>query len=240
MTTQTVTYTDAGTTLKGFLAYNDKQTGKRPGILVMPEAFGLGKNAKARAQRLADELGYVALGGDPFGDGKEFTDLQEAIKVAGALMADPAKFRARARAGIDKLASLPQVDPNRLAAIGYCMGGTFALELARDGAPLRGVVSFHGGLQTQRPAAPGQIKAKVLVCHGSDDPMIPIPQVNGFIEEMTKAQADWQLISYGNTVHSFTNPDADGTMMPGIKFNAQSDARSWIAMKNFFEEVFAQ
>ena len=240
MTTQTVTYTDAGTTLKGFLAYNDRQTGKRPGILVMPEAFGLGKNAKARAQRLADELGYVALGGDPFGDGREFTDLQEAIKVAGALMADPAKFRARARAGIDKLASLPQVDSSRLAAIGYCMGGTFALELARDGAPLRGVVSFHGGLQTQRPAAPGQIKAKVLVCHGSDDPMIQTPQVNAFIDEMTKAQADWQLISYGNTVHSFTNPDADGTMMPGIKFNAQSDARSWLAMKNFFEEVFAK
>lgn len=240
MTTQTVTYTDAGTTLKGFLAYDEKQTGKRPGILVMPEAFGLGKNAKGRAQRLADELGYVALGGDPFGDGKEFTDLQEAIKVAGALMADPAKFRARARAGIDKLASLPQVDSSRLAAIGYCMGGTFALELARDGAPLRGVVSFHGGLQTQRPAAPGQIKAKVLVCHGSDDPMIQTPQVNGFIDEMTKAQADWQLISYGNTVHSFTNPDADGTMMPGIKFNAQSDARSWLAMKNFFEEIFAK
>jgi dienelactone hydrolase len=240
MTTQTVTYTDAGVTLKGFLAYNDKQTGKRPGILVMPEAFGLGKNAKGRAQRLADELGYVALGGDPFGDGKEFTDLQEAIKVAGALMADPAKFRARARAGIDKLASLPQVDSSRLAAIGYCMGGTFALELARDGAPLRGVVSFHGGLQTQRPAAPGQIKAKVLVCHGSDDPMIQTPQVNGFVDEMTKAQADWQLISYGNTVHSFTNPDADGTMMPGIKFNAQSDARSWLAMKNFFEEIFAK
>jgi dienelactone hydrolase len=240
MTTQTVTYTDAGTTLKGFLAYNDKQTGKRPGILVMPEAFGLGKNAKGRAQRLADELGYVALGGDPFGDGREFTDLQEAIKVAGALMADPAKFRARARAGIDKLASLPQVDSSKLAAIGYCMGGTFALELARDGAPLRGVVSFHGGLQTQRPAAPGQIKAKVLVCHGSDDPMIQTPQVNGFVDEMTKAQADWQLISYGNTVHSFTNPDADGTMMPGIKFNAQSDARSWLAMKNFFEEIFAK
>jgi len=238
MHTETVTYMDAGTTLKGFLAYDEKIGGKRPGILVMPEAFGLGKNAKNRAQRLA-ELGYVALGGDPFGDGKEFTDLQEAIKVAGALMADPAKFRARARAGIDKLAALPQVDSARLGAIGYCMGGTFALELARDGTPLKGVVSFHGGLQTQRPAQPGQVKAKVLVCHGSDDPMIPIPQVNAFVEEMTKAKADWQLIAYGNTVHSFTNPDADGTMMPGIKFNAQSDARSWLAMQDFFKEVFA-
>ena len=239
MKTETISYSDGDVTLKGFLAYDEKRTDKRPGVLVMPEAFGLGKNAKARAQRLA-ELGYVALGGDPFGDGKEFTDLQEAIKVAGALMADPAKFRARARAGIDKLASLPQVDSSRLAAIGYCMGGTFALELARDGAPLRGVVSFHGGLQTQRPAQPGQVKAKVLVCHGSDDPMIPVAQVNGFVDEMTKARADWELIAYGNTVHSFTNPDADGTMMPGIKFNAQSDARSWLAMKNFFEEIFAK
>ncbi len=238
MNTQTLIYTDAGVTLKGFLAYDDAVEGKRPGVLVMPEAFGLGKNVKERARRLA-ELGYVALGGDPFGDGREFTNLQDAMKVAGALMADPQKFRARARAGLDKLASLPQVDASRLAAIGYCMGGTFSLELARDGAPLRGVVSFHGGLQTQRPAAAGQVKAKVLVCHGAEDPLIPAAHVAGFIEEMTKAGADWELISYGNTVHSFTNPDADGTMMPGIKFNAQSDARSWLAMQNFFEEVFS-
>ena len=238
MITDTISYEDAGVTLKGYLAYDETQTGKRPGILVMPEAFGLGKNAKARARRLA-ELGYVALGGDPFGDGREFTDLQEAIKVAGALMADPAKFRARARAGLDKLAALPQVDAGRLAAIGYCMGGTFSLELARDGAPLKGVVSFHGGLQTQRPAATGAIKGKILVCHGADDPMIPRDQVNAFIDEMTKAQADWELISYGNTVHSFTNPDADGSMMPGIKYNAQSDTRSWHAMQNFFDEIFA-
>jgi dienelactone hydrolase len=238
MVTDTITYEDGGVTLKGYLAYDETRTGKRPGILVMPEAFGLGKNAKARARRLA-ELGYVALGGDPFGDGREFTDLQEAIKVAGALMADPAKFRARARAGLDKLAALPQVDASRLAAIGYCMGGTFALELARDGAPLKGVVSFHGGLQTQRPATRGAIGAKILVCHGADDPMIPRDQVSAFIDEMTKAQVDWELISYGNTVHSFTNPDADGSMMPGIKYNAQSDARSWRAMQNFFDEVFA-
>lgn len=239
MTQATIAYSDAGVALKGFLAYNDNITGKRPGVLVMPEAFGLGKNAKVRVQQLAD-LGYVALGGDPYGDGREFTDLQDAMKVAGALMADPAKFRARARAGLDKLASLPQVDSSRLAAIGYCMGGTFALELARDGAPLRGVVSFHGGLQTQRPAVAGQVKAKVLVCHGSDDPLIAAAHVAGFIDEMTKARADWEMISYGNTVHSFTNPDADGTMMPGIKFNAQSDARSWLAMRNFFDEIFAK
>ena len=238
MTAETIAYNDGDVLLQGFLAFDDAVSGRRPGVLIMPEAFGLGANAKARAAQLAT-LGYVALAGDPYGEGREFTDLQAAMQVAGALMADPAKFRARARAGIDKLASLPQVDPNRLAAMGYCMGGTFALELARDGTPLRGVVSFHGGLQTQRPAAAGQIKAKVLVCHGADDPMIQTPQVNAFVEEMTKAGADWQLVSYGGTVHSFTNPQADGTMLPGIKYNAQSDARSWQAMRNFFAEVFA-
>ena len=238
MTAETIAYNDGDVLLQGFLAFDDAVSGRRPGVLIMPEAFGLGANAKARAAQLAT-LGYVALAGDPYGEGREFTDLQAAMQVAGGLMADPAKFRARARAGIDKLASLPQVDPNRLAAMGYCMGGTFALELARDGMPLRGVVSFHGGLQTQRPAAAGQIKAKVLVCHGADDPMIQTPQVNAFVEEMTKAGADWQLVSYGGTVHSFTNPQADGTMLPGIKYNAQSDARSWQAMRNFFAEVFA-
>ena len=238
MKAETIAYSDGGVALKGFVSYDDKSTNKRPGVLVMPEAFGLGKTARSRAEQLAG-LGYVALAGDPYGDGKEFTGLQDAIKVAGALMADPAKFRARARAGIDKLASMPRVDATRLAAIGYCMGGTFALELARDGTLLRGVVSFHGGLQTQRPAAPGQVKAKVLVLHGADDPLIPPAQVAGFIDEMTKARADWQMVSYGGTVHSFTNPDADGAMMPGIKYNKQSDARSWLAMKAFFEEVFA-
>jgi len=238
VTTQTLTYMDGATTLKGFLAFDEKISGKRPGIVVMPEAFGLGANAKDRATRLAG-LGYVALGADPFGDGREFTDLQEAIKVAGALMADPTKARQRARVALDELASLPQVDASKLAMIGYCMGGTFSLELARDGAPLRGVVSFHGGLQTQRPAAAGQIKAKILVCHGADDPLIAPAHVIAFIDEMTKAQADWEFVSYGNTVHSFTNPQADGTMMPGIKFNKQSDARSWLAMQNFFDEIFA-
>ncbi len=238
MTTETLAYSDGDLALKGFLAYDEKITGKRPGVLVMPEAFGLGSGAKQRVQMLAD-LGYVALGGDPYGDGKEFTDLQDAMKVAGALMGDPAKFRARARAGLDTLASLPQVDASRLAVMGYCMGGTFSLELARDGAPIRGAVSFHGGLATQRPAQPGAVKAKILVCHGSDDPMIQTAQVNGFVEEMTKAGADWELVSYGNTVHSFTNAQADGTIMPGIKYNAQSDARSWRAMRNFFEEIFA-
>jgi dienelactone hydrolase len=237
MKTQSIEYQDGGVTLRGFVAFDDQSPHKRPGILVMPEAFGLGVHAKERAERLA-ALGYVALAGDPYGNGLEVKDLQEAIKHASALREDPAKFRQRARVALDKLATLPQVDASRLAAIGYCMGGTFSLELARDGAPLKGVVSFHGGLETQRPAGVGQIKAKVLVCTGADDPFVPAAQVNAFAEEMTKAGADWQVISYGGTVHSFTNPDAASVGMAGIAFHKLSDERSWKAMKAFFDEIF--
>jgi len=238
MKTESLEYRDGDVTLKGYVAYDDQTSRKMPGILVMPEAFGLGVNAKNRAERLA-ALGYVALAGDPYGDGFETSDLQEAIKLATPLMTDPAKFRARGRAGLDQLASLPQVDSSRLAVIGYCMGGTFSLELARDGAPVKGVVSFHGGLGTQSPAEAGQTKAKILVCHGADDPFVPPAQVTDFTEEMTKAGADWQLISYGGTVHSFTNPNAASVGNPGIAYNKATDERSWQAMRNFFTEIFA-
>ncbi|NOT53528.1 MAG: dienelactone hydrolase family protein [Deltaproteobacteria bacterium] len=238
MKTENLEYRDGDVTLKGYLAYDDQTAHKMPGVLVMPEAFGLGVNAKNRAARLA-ALGYVALAGDPYGDGFETADLQEAIKLATPLMADPVKFRARGRAALDKLASLPQVDASRLAVIGYCMGGTFSLELARDGAPVKGVVSFHGGLGTQAPAEAGKTTAKILVCHGAEDPFIPAEQFTGFTEEMTKAGADWQLISYGGTVHSFTNPNAASVGNPGIAYNKSADERSWQAMRNFFDEIFA-
>ncbi len=238
MKTENLEYRDGDVTLKGYLAYDDQTANKRPGVLVMPEAFGLGVNAKNRAARLA-ALGYVALAGDPYGDGFETADLQEAIKLATPLMADPVKFRARGRAALDTLASLPQVDASRLAVIGYCMGGTFSLELARDGAPVKGVVSFHGGLGTQAPAEAGKTAVKILVCHGAEDPFITAEQFSGFIEEMTKAGADWQLISYGGTVHSFTNPNAASVGNPGIAYNKSADERSWLAMRNFFDEIFA-
>jgi len=239
MKTQSIEYKDGNVTLRGFVAFDDTTSHKRPGVLVMPEAFGLGTHATQRAERLAS-LGYVALAGDPYGNGLEVTDLQQAITYACALREDPTKFRQRARVALDTLASLPQVDASRLAAIGYCLGGTFALELARDGASLRGVVSFHGGLETPRPAVAGQGKAKLLVCTGADDPFVPVAQVNALAEEMTKAQADWQIISYGGTVHSFTNPDADRVGVPGIAYNTLADERSWKAMAAFFEEIFGR
>ena len=237
MRTQSIEYQDGNVTLRGFVAFDDQTSHQRPGVLVMPEAFGLGAHATQRAERLAS-LGYVALAGDPYGHGLQVIDLQEAINRASALREDPTKFRQRARVALDTLASLPQVDASRLAAIGYCLGGTFALELARDGAPLRGVVSFHGGLETLRPAVAGQVKAKILVCTGADDPFVPVAQVNALAEEMTTAQADWQIIRYGGTVHSFTNPDADRVGVPGIAYNRLADERSWKAMVAFFEEIF--
>lgn len=237
MRAESLEYKDGDVTLKGFVALDDQSSHKRPGILVMPEAFGLGKQAKDRALRLAS-LGYAALAGDPYGNGLEVSDLQDAITHAGAIREDNTKFRQRIRAGLDALTALPQVDTDRLAVMGYCMGGTCSLEMARDGAPLRGVVSFHGALETQSPAEPGTARAKVLVCHGADDPFVPVEHVNAFEEEMTKAGVDWQVISYGGTVHSFTNPEADGSI-EGICYNKQADERSWQAMRAFFDEIFA-
>jgi dienelactone hydrolase len=237
MKTENLQYKDGDVNLHGYVAYDDKVSGKRPGILVMPEAFGLGPHAKQRAERIA-QLGYVALAGDPYGNGIVAKNLQEAMQHAGPLREDAAKFRQRGRAALDTLAKLPQVDSSKLAAIGFCMGGTFGLELVRDGAPLSGVVSFHGGLETKKPAAPGAIKAKLLVCTGADDPFVPLTQVNAFAEEMIKSGADWQVHAYGGTVHSFTNPDAASAGVPGLAYNKLADERSWNAMTFFFKEIF--
>ncbi len=237
MRAESLEYQDGDVTLKGFVALDDQSNHKRPGILVMPEAFGLGKQAKDRALRLAS-LGYAALAGDPYGNGLEVSDLQEAITHAGAIREDNTRFRQRIRAGLDALTALPQVDTDRLVVMGYCMGGSCSLEMARDGAPLKGVVSFHGALETQSPAEPGTVQAKVLVCHGADDPFVPVEHVTAFEEEMTRAGVDWQVISYGGTVHSFTNPEADGSI-EGICYNKQADERSWQAMQAFFDEIFA-
>jgi len=238
MKTQTIEYKDGATSLRGYLAYDDQKSGRRPGVLVMPEAFGLGAHARERVERLA-KMGYVAFGGDPYGDGLELNDLQEAIKRATPLFTDPAKARQRTRAALDVLASRPEVDPGWLASIGFCMGGTLSLEAARDGAPLRGVVTFHSGLATQKPAEAGKFKAKVLINHGADDPLVAVAQVNACVEELTKAGVDWQIIMYSGAKHSFTNPEADKVGNPGISYHRPTDLRSWRALTSFFEEIFA-
>ena len=206
-------------------------------MLVFHEGLGLGEFAMERARRLAG-LGYVALAADMFGDRRQASNLQEVATLVGGLRAEPEKLRARGRAALDVLAALPQVDAGRLAAIGFCFGGSVVLELAREGAELKAVVSFHGVLTTKMPAQPGQVKASVLVCTGVDDPLAPPEQVADFENEMrTGAVKDWQVIAYGNTLHGFTNPAADGSMMRTALYNEQADRRSWASMKSLFDEV---
>ena len=238
MKTEDIDYRAGDLTMRGFLAYDEAIAGKRPGVLVFPEAFGLSEHAMERAKMLAS-LGYVAFAGDLYGSRRVLTDMSEALKLTGDLRANLSKLRARAGAAIDTLSALPQVDKSRLGAIGFCFGGTTVLELARAGYDLAGVVSFHGGLGTSEPAGSGAVKAGILVCTGDDDPMIPPEQVAAFEAEMRHAEADWRVITYGNTLHSFTNPAADGSLAPAILYNERTDRRSWVAMTSFFEEVFA-
>ena len=238
MQTKDIDYPDGTLACRGCLVYDETQSGKRPGVLVVHEGFGLGEHALERARMLV-RLGYVAFAADMFGGRRQAKDLGEARSIIGPLRDEPPKLRARGRAALEVLAAQPQVDAGRLGGIGFCFGGSTVLELARDGAPLRGVVSFHGGLASKAPAAKGAVKAKVLACTGADDPLVAATEVVAFEEEMTKAGVDWQVIAYGATAHSFTNPDADGSMHPGIRYNAQADRRSWAAMRAFFEEAFA-
>ena len=206
-------------------------------MLVFHEGLGLGEFAMERARRLAG-LGYVALAADMFGDRRQASNLQEVATLVGGLRAEPEKLRGRGRAALAALAALPQVDAGRLAAIGFCFGGSVVLELAREGAELKAVVSFHGVLATKMPAQPGVVKASVLVCTGVDDPLAPPEQVAEFENEMrTGAVKDWQVIAYGNTLHGFTNPAADGSMMRTAMYSEQADRRSWASMKGLFDEV---
>src|SRR5882757_2034618 len=219
--------------LRGYLAYDETVAGRRPGVLVFHEGLGLGDFVMARARQLA-ELGYVALAADMFGDRRQARNLQE----VGSLRNEPEVLRGRGRAALATLAALPQVDTNRMAAIGFCFGGSVVLELAREGADLKAAVSFHGVLTTRTPALAGKVKASVLVLTGADDPLAPPEQVLAFENEMRAAEVrDWQVISYGNTLHGFTNPAADGSMMRTALYSAQADRRSWASMRGLFDEV---
>jgi dienelactone hydrolase len=237
MQARDIDYRCGEASLRGYLALDENTAGKRPGVAVFHEGLGLGEFAMERARRLAG-LGYVALAADMFGDRRQASNLQEVATLVGALRAEPEKLRARGRAALAALAALPQVDGGRLAAIGFCFGGSVVLELAREGADLKAVVSFHGVLATKMPARPGLVKASVLVCTGVDDPLAPPEQVADFENEMrTGGVKDWQVIAYGNTLHGFTNPAADGSMLRTALYNEQADRRSWAAMKSLFDEV---
>ena len=237
MQVRDVDYRCGETSLRGYLALDENAAGPRPGVAVFHEGLGLGEFAMERARRLAG-LGYVAFAADMFGDRRQATNLQEVATLVGGLRAEPEKLRARGHAALETLAALPQVDAGRLAAIGFCFGGSVVLELAREGAELKAVVSFHGVLATKLPAQAGRVKASVLVCTGVDDPLAPPDQVADFENEMrTGGVKDWQVIAYGNTLHGFTNPAADGSMMRTAMYNEQADRRSWASMKSLFDEV---
>jgi dienelactone hydrolase len=236
MANRALDYRDGAVTLKGYVA-DDGRPGARPGVVLFPEAFGIGEHVIERARRLA-ALGYVALAADPYGDGAQARDLPHAIELMTAVRSDVDRWRARARAALDALVAQPGVDRARLAAIGYCFGGSTALELARSGASLGAVVSFHGGLEAPRPEDARNIRARVLVCHGANDPLIPPEQVAAFEAQMRETKVDWQVCVYGGTVHSFTNPDADKLGNPALAYSAAADRRSWAAMVSLFEEAF--
>lgn len=236
MKTEDFEYPDGDLVCRGYLAYDETRPGKRPGVLVIHEAGGLGAHALQRTEMLA-ELGYVALAADLYGGREQAGSKEEMFALMDGLRADPAAHRARACAGLNALANLPNVDASCMAAIGFCFGGATVLELARDGAPLKGVVSFHGLLETKAPAKRGAVKAKVLACNGADGPFVPPEHLIAFEDEMRAAGADWQVINYGGTVHSFMNPWADGMDVPGTLYNERSAERAWAAMRSFFGEV---
>jgi len=235
--TETVQYQVGGTQFQSFIAYDDAAQGKRPGVVVFPEWWGMNDYVKHRAHMLA-ELGYVALAVDLFGNGKTTEDAAEAGKLAGALKADRNVLRQRANAGLEQLKKNPHVDAAKLATTGYCFGGVAALELARSGADVKAVVTFHAALDSPDPTAGKNIKGRVLVCHGGDDTFVAPKDVEAFEQEMRQNKVDWQMNVYGNAVHSFTNPGADKHGIPGIAYNANADHRSWQAMRDVFDAVF--
>jgi len=237
--TQVVEYKHGNTVLAGYLAYDDAAQGKRPGVLVVHEWTGLGDYVKRRTEQLA-KLGYVAFAIDMYGKGIRPTNPKEAAVQAGIYQSNRPLMRDRAQAGLAVLQQNPQVDANRIAAIGYCFGGGTVLELARSGAPVAGVVSFHGNLDTPKPADAKNIKGKVLVLHGASDPLVPPEQVAAFKQEMTDAGVDWQMVFYGGAVHSFTNPEAGNDPSKGVAYNASADKRSFVAMRQFFADIFGR
>ncbi len=234
-----IEYTDGKTTFIGQIYRDESLGGKRPGVVVFPEAFGLNDHARQRAERLA-RLGYVALAADVIGEGAVFADIPSVAPVMQGLFADRAGWRARARAALDALAAQPQVDAGKLAAIGFCFGGATALELARSGAPLAAITTFHAGLVPELPEDAGRNRAKVLICHGAADPLVKREVVDAVMAEFQRDGIDWQFIHYGNTAHSFSDPEADQRGIPGLAYNRSADQRSWAAMRGFFEETFGQ
>ena len=237
--TRPVSYMQGGAALEGYLAYDDAVSGKAPGVLVVHEWWGLNAYARGRAEKLA-QLGYVAFAVDMYGKGKSTKHPDQAGAWMKAINSNIDAWQKRALAGLEILKKQPQVDPHRIAAIGYCFGGATVQVLAYGGAELRGIVSFHGSLVPPSAEQAGQTKAKFLICHGAQDPFNPLEALSKYIAAMNASTIDWQLIALGNTRHGFTNPDAGQYGMAALAYNPASDRRSWDYMKYFFKEIFSK
>jgi dienelactone hydrolase len=234
-----ITYSDGATILKGYVAYNEKQKGKRPAIIVVPEWWGCSEYVRMRARMLA-ELGYIAIAVDMYGDGKIANNPGEAQAFAGPFYKDPALGKSRVEAAVKKISSYAQTDVNKLAAIGYCFGGSMVLNAAKLGMNFKGVVSFHGGLAGV-PASPGVTKGKILVCHGGADKFISDSDIKNFKDNLDAVKVAYTFNSYEGATHAFSNPDATATgkkfSMP-IEYNEAADKQSWNDMKQFFTVIF--
>jgi len=235
--TEVISYKQGGTALEGYLAYDDAKPGKKPGVVVVHDWMGMGPYVKMRTEQLAG-LGYIAFAADIYGKNVRPKDAKQASEQVGKFKGDRPLLRARAQAALDVLKKDPRVDPTKLAAMGYCFGGTTSLELARSGADVKGVVSFHGSLATPTPDDAKQIKGRVLVLHGADDPHVPLAEVNAFEDEMRKAGVDWVLVKYSGAVHAFTEPAAGNDNAKGVAYNEKADKRSFEEMRRFFSEIF--
>ncbi|MBF0559387.1 MAG: dienelactone hydrolase family protein [Nitrospirae bacterium] len=237
---KTVEYRAPGIVMKGYLAYDENIKGKRPGVLVVHEWWGLNDYARKRARMLA-ELGYVALAVDMYGEGREALNPTDAQKFSSEVMSNFDSAVARFSAARDFLVQQTVVDPERIAAMGYCFGGGLVLNMARQGIPLQGVTSFHGSLAPVKPSEPSKLKAKILVLNGAADNFIPPEQIEAFKKEMKAAGADYRFISYPDALHAFTNPDADiyaKKFNLHIGYNADADSKSWDELKKFLHGIF--
>lgn len=233
--TQKIEYKEGDVILEGFYAYDDSLQGKRPAILIAHDWSGRNEFACRKAEKLT-ESGYAGFALDMYGKGKRGQTKEEKIALMQPLMQDRDLLQKRILAGLDAVKKLEHVDGSRIGAMGFCFGGLCVLDLARSGADVKGVVSFHGLLNAPENKSSPSIKAKILALHGFDDPMVTPDQVMHFGEEMTHAKVDWQLHMYGNTMHAFTNPQANDPDF-GTVYNKQADERSWAMMKEFFKEV---
>jgi len=235
--TREIEYRQGETALQGFVAWDDAARGRRPGVLVVHEWWGLNEHARNQARRLA-EAGYVGFALDMYGKGKVTTHPQDAQALVSEVTKDPAVLAARFNAALEQLKRDPHVDTTRIAAIGYCFGGAVVLGMARAGADLAAVVTFHGALATTSPAQPGKVKARVLVLAGGADQFVPPEQVEAFKREMQAAGARFEVTTYPGAKHGFTNPDAAKYGMPQLAYDAAADRESWAAMLKLFREIW--